>query len=120
MDGGISRGLEEGPESQYQEQLSFRSTSFCSSSPEDMLIDFRERGREGERERKKIDVGEKHDQLPLICALMGDGTCNLGMCPDWELNPRPYSLLDVAPASQPQRPGLMSTVAYLISTSTAS
>ena len=38
---------------------------FLKSSPEDMLIDFREREREGERE------GEKH-QLSLTLAQTGD------------------------------------------------
>ena len=43
---------------------------------EDLLIDFRERGREEEREI---------DHLPLVCAPTGDQTHNLGMCPDLEL-----------------------------------
>ena len=32
-----------------------------------------------ERERE----GEKHLWLPLVHAIIGDLTCNLGMCPDW-------------------------------------
>ena len=45
-----------------------------------MLIDFRERGKEGEgRERNT-------DQLPLECAPTGDQTHNPGICPDQELN----------------------------------
>ena len=46
-----------------------------------MLIDFRERGREGEKE------GEVHpcDWLPLACALTEeDLTHDSGMCPDQE------------------------------------
>ena len=46
-----------------------------------MLIDFRERGREGRKE------GENTDVLPLVLALTGDQTHNLGMCPDQESNP---------------------------------
>ena len=48
-----------------------------------MFIDFRERERWGE--------GERH-QLPPIHALTGDQTCNLGMCPDWELNPQHFGV----------------------------
>ena len=54
-----------------------------------MLIDFRERGREGERERNI-------SQFPLKCAPTGDGTHNLGMYPDWESNPQPSALRDNA------------------------
>ena len=50
------------------------------STLEDMLIDFREKGREGERE-KNIDVREKH-QLPLTHAPTWDWNCNLDMYPD--------------------------------------
>ena len=47
---------------------------FFEPSPEDILIDFREEGREGERERN-IDVRKKR-----------------GICPDWELNQQPFTL----------------------------
>ena len=59
------------------------------------LFIFRERGREGERERN-TDVRENIDQLPLTHALTGDKTCNPGMCPDQELNKRPFVLWDNA------------------------
>ena len=36
-------------------------------------------------------------QLPLKRALTGVWTCNLGMCHDWELNPRLFGLWDDAP-----------------------
>ena len=42
----------------------------------------RKRGREGGR---NIDV-RNFDQLPPVCVLTGDQTCNLGMRPDWESN----------------------------------
>lgn len=29
-------------------------------------------------------------QLPPMCALAGDQTCTLGMCPDWKPNPKPF------------------------------
>ena len=48
-----------------------------------MLIDFREKEREGEKHRS--------------IALTRDQTLNLGMCPDWELNPQPSSLQDDTP-----------------------
>ena len=44
-----------------------------------LLIDFREEGVEGGRE-KNIDW------LPPICAITGEWTCHLGMWPDQELN----------------------------------
>ena len=57
-----------------------------------MLIDFqREREREGERE------GEKHASVQQ--------PQNLGMCPDLELNPQPFSLWDDA-LTEPHWPGL--------------
>ena len=46
---------------------------------------FRERGMEGERE------GEKHQcVIASHIAPTGDLACNPGMCPDWELNWRPF------------------------------
>ena len=54
-----------------------------------MLTDLRERGMEGEKERKN-DVREKH--LPLICTPNGDRNWNLGTLPDQESNPRPFGV----------------------------
>ena len=51
------------------------------SSPKDMLVDFREGGKEGERERNP-NVREKYCLLPLVHTPIGDQTCNPGMCPD--------------------------------------
>ena len=48
------------------------------------ILSFREG--KGEKERKKnINVW-----LPFTCPLLG--TCNSGMCPDWELNQWPFGL----------------------------
>ena len=63
-----------------------------------MFIDFREKGRgtrsEEERERgTEIDI----DHLPPLCVLTGDQTCNLGMCPDPELNLQPLGVWGDAP-----------------------
>ena len=52
-------------------------TLFFESSPENMFIDFRERGRERERNLYQLS--------PRVRSLTGDQTRNLGMCPDWEL-----------------------------------
>ena len=50
------------------------------------LFIFRQRGREGERE------GEKHQWAVVSHAPpTGDLACNPGMCPDWELNWRPFA-----------------------------
>ena len=49
------------------------------------LFIFRERGKEGERE------GEKHQCVVASRApTTGDMADNPGMCPDWELNQRPF------------------------------
>ena len=49
------------------------------------LFIFRKRGREGERE------GEKHQCVfASHMAPTGDLAHNLGMCPDWESNWRPF------------------------------
>ena len=56
-----------------------------------------ERGREGERTRN-INM-RNIDRLPLVHAPTGDQTCNLGMCPDQELNLQPSSLQDDAPTN---------------------
>ena len=48
---------------------------------------FRGRVREGERE------GEKHQCVaPSSAPRTGDLTLNPGLCPDWELNWRPFGL----------------------------
>ena len=51
-----------------------------------ILFIFRERGREGERER------EKHQCVVAShMATTRDLACKPGMCPDWELNWQPFS-----------------------------
>ena len=55
---------------------------------------FRERVREGERE------GEKHQcVVDSRAPPNGDLACNPGMCPDWELNRRPFGKLVLNPLS---------------------
>lgn len=59
------------------------------SSFEDMLINFRERGRKGERETE-IPMWERN-------IMTQDQTQNLGMCPNKELNLQPFDTQDYAP-----------------------
>ena len=54
------------------------------------LFIFRERGREGEREGEKDQCVVAFHVPPT-----GDLACNPGMCPDWELNLRPFGLQPV-------------------------
>ena len=59
-----------------------------------MFTDFREKGREGERD---IDVREDH--LPVASRMRPNRTHNPGMRPDWEMNPQPFSVQDDDPAN---------------------
>ena len=70
-----------------------------------MLIDLRERRREREREGEKYQYERSIDRLLLIRALTRDQTHSLGMCPDWELNPRLSGLWDNTQPTEPPRPG---------------
>ena len=58
--------------------------SFLLSSPEDMFINFRERGRDGGEVRER-----NNNWLLLVCTPTGDCTHNLGMFSDWGLNLQP-------------------------------
>lgn len=56
------------------------------------------------RERERVCVwggkGERHiNWLLLIHAPTGYWTCNLDMCPVWELDPQPFSVCDDAPTN---------------------
>ena len=64
------------------------------------LFIFRQRGREGGRE------GEKHQCLFASCMPpTGALTRNPGMCPDWELNQRPFGLQGSTQSTEPLQPG---------------
>ena len=63
------------------------------------LIIFRERAREGER--------EKHQLVAFRMPLTGDLTCNPGMCPDWESNWWPFGLWACTQSNELHQPGLM-------------
>ena len=61
------------------------------------FIAFRERG-SGE-EKRETDCFERETSIGclLVRTLTRDQTCNLGMCPNWELNLLPFCLWDDAP-----------------------
>lgn len=50
---------------------------------------------------------EKGREKYLPGAPTGDGTCNLDMCPDLELNLQPFGVLDNTPTNWPIRPQLV-------------
>ena len=80
---------------------------FFSPPPRMLSLDLRERrGREGERET--LMWVSTANQMPPLHAPTGDGTRNLGMCPDRGSNPRTFGVRDNPPthgAAQPeQRP----------------
>ena len=55
---------------------------------------------EGERK------GEKYQcMVASHTPLTGDLACNLGMCPDWELNQQPFGLQAGAQSIEPHQPG---------------
>ena len=66
-------------------------TLFCKSSPKDMFIDL------GGGE-KNIDVREKHPSV-ASCTHPDWGICNVGRCPDQELNPQPVGVQSDAPTN---------------------
>ena len=67
------------------------------SSPEDMLIDFRERGREGGGEREKCQCEREH--WSVVSHQTKVWTHNPGMYPDQESNLQPISLWADAPTN---------------------
>ena len=67
----------------------------------DFIYVFLERGKEGEREEKKYQCVITSCTPPT-----GDLTCNPSMCPDWELNQRPFGLQAGAQSTEPHEPGL--------------
>ena len=62
-----------------------------------MFIDLRERG----MRRGKDRVRAKHQSVasPKYPDPGRDRSCNLGMCPDWELNLHPFGARDDAPTT---------------------
>ena len=62
-------------------------------------------GREKERGRN-ISVWEKHWLVASCTPQSGDLAHNPGMCPDQELNQRPFSSLPNTQSTEPHQPGL--------------
>ena len=57
--------------------------------------------RKGGRKR-----GRKHQCVVTSCAsTTGDLACNLGMCPDWESNWRPFGVQASTQSTEPHQPG---------------
>ena len=54
---------------------------------------------ERERERETLMRERNIDQFPPMCALTGDRTHSIDMCPDWELNMQPFGARDDAPTN---------------------
>ena len=72
-----------------------------------MFIDFTEREREGRRRERDRHIDVRNIiQLPPIQIPIRARTHNLGMCPDWKLNPQSLGAQDNAPTKWPIWPGL--------------
>lgn len=52
--------------------------------------------------------------LPTIYVPTGDGICNLGTCPDQELNPQTFGAQDDIPTKGATWPGLLSNILMLL------
>ena len=73
------------------------------------MILERGEGREKEKERN-IDVKEKHSSVASHTHPDRDQAQNPGMCPDWELNQRPFGLCDDAQPTKPPQAGLINKI----------
>ena len=71
--------------------------NFFNPHPRICLMIFRGVGwdRESETSMWEGDI----DWLLPLRTMTWDRTCDLGMCPDWELNPQPFGAMDDAPIS---------------------
>ena len=68
---------------------------------------------EGERE-KHWCVRKKHRSV-VYCTCPSWGlACNPGMCPDWELNQRPFTLWDNAQLTEPRQSGPITFECYVL------
>ena len=66
----------------------------------DFIYFFRERGWKREEREGNINVW-----LPCTSAPTGDLALNPGMCPDWELNQRPFGSQASTQSTEPHQPG---------------
>ena len=77
----------------------FCHSYFLKFSPKDMSLLILER--EGKERGRETSMWERNiDRLPSKCTSTGHGTCNLGICPDRELNLQTCGVLDSAPAKR--------------------
>ena len=94
--------------------LSFHSSScvllfgFFKSSPEDMLINFREKARKGERGWDNHQCERNINRLPLACSLTG--IQNLSMCPGGNRTHNLSVYGTMLQPTEPQWPGLRTTL----------
>ena len=70
-----------------------------------MLFNFRERGKEGEREGEKQQCVVTSHTPPT-----GNLACNPGMCPDWESNQWPFGLQAGTQSTEPHQLGKISII----------
>ena len=54
-----------------------------------------------------MEVWEKHLSVASLTSPTGDLAHNPGMCPDWELNQRPFGSQASAQSTEPHQPGLL-------------
>ena len=69
------------------------------------LFIFREKGREGERDREKHQVWEKCPLVACPAPPAGDLACNPGVCPDQKSNWQLYGLQDNTQLTEPRQSG---------------
>ena len=75
----------------------------------DFVYLFLERGREGERERKKHQCVVASQVPPT-----GDLAYNPGMCPDWEQNQQPFGSQAGTQSTEPYQPGPLSYISRFL------
>ena len=78
---------------------------FFNTHPKICSLIFQERKEGRERERKNINVREKHWSLASCMCLARDWTHNPGMCPDWASNSQHLGVQDDAPTNWATWPG---------------
>ena len=76
----------------------------CDFSKDFIYFLERGEGRDKERERN-TDVWEKHRSVTSHLPPTGNLARSPGMCPDWELNRRPFCVQGDAQPTEPQQPG---------------
>ena len=92
----------------FEDKISSK-TIFCvfDTSFISIYLFIFERGKWKEKERERnIDVRGKHWSVASGLPPTGDLACNLGMCPDEELNWQPFVLQDDTQPTKPHQSGL--------------